>query len=93
MNHPTTVTPQRQEQVSEAALIARINRKLKHQDEMLRTARRYWADGHFLEHPDLGRYFVVDLFRNLVIQTHVDLEELGREVGALREFEQVASEE
>jgi len=55
--------------VTKGALIKRINRKLQHRDEQLRTAR-YVGREHY-EDFNLGRYYVVDL------------ERIGRELGVL----------
>jgi hypothetical protein len=35
----------------------------------------------------LGRYYIVDLYHNLVVDTYVDIEQLGREIGVLAEWE------
>ena len=69
--------------VSESAVIKRINRRLAKDGEQLRTRRseRYWSD--------LGTHYIVDS-NNCVTASHVDLEQLGRELGALRPGEAVA---
>ena len=67
--------------VSERALIQRINRKLRSNDEVLKTARGGRAEW------DLGRYYVVDFNMNAVMQKDVDLESLGRELNALQKHE------
>jgi transcriptional regulator of NAD metabolism len=61
------------------SLIARINRKLGHNSERLCAARV----GGRLE-SNVGRYYVLDVTRNVVIDTHVDLETLGRRLRILR---------
>ena len=38
---------------------------------------------------DVGRYFVVDLKRNVVAYSDVDLEQLGRELGVLQPWEKL----
>jgi hypothetical protein len=81
--------------VSERALFQRINRALNHEDERLRVARgSYYYESNcsrtWLEDRDLGRYYQVDLCRNALIDTHVDLEALGRELRVLRPWEQLA---
>jgi hypothetical protein len=72
-----------QTSVSTAAVIARINRRLKPDYEMLRRSRPRWRS-------TVGDYYVVDLYHNMILQTHVDVEAFGREVGALKGFEEVA---
>lgn len=69
--------------VSERALLQRINRKLRREDEVLkvsRTARMVSS---------VGRYYVVDVLRNIVSCQHVDPESLGRDLGVLREWEEL----
>lgn len=61
------------------ALLGRINRKLAHEGEQLRTLR---GDRYF---STLGRFYVVDVIENLVIASHVDPETWGRELGVLPE--------
>lgn len=70
--------------LTHAALLKRINRKLFHDGEVLRISRGAYPS------TDLGRYYVVDLFCNTVQCAHVDLAELGRELGVLRTEEQLA---
>lgn len=73
--------------VSKSALIARINRRLRYNDQRLRVARGFWTQW------DLGHYWVQDVRRNLVLRKFVDLEQLGRELGALAESEDLATGE
>jgi hypothetical protein len=71
--------------VSEQALIKRINRRIGGYDakrciawgERLRknNSDRWWSD--------LGGYYTVDWNSNAVTSAHVNLEQYGREVGAL----------
>jgi hypothetical protein len=65
------------------AVIQRINRKLAADDEVLKTLRGDRWRG------DLGDYYIVNINRNSVTAQHVDPEELGRELGVVRGFEQV----
>ena len=67
--------------ITDQALIKRINRKLAGIDEQLRKARSY-------DH-NLGWFYTVNTYRNWIVDTHVDLEELGRELGVLRPGEEV----
>jgi hypothetical protein len=64
-------------EVSEQALVKRINRVLAEQDQRVRRTRG--------ERPlrDLGRYWVQDFRRNFAVATNIDLEALGRELGCL----------
>lgn len=64
--------------VSESALRARINRKLAHDGERVVTPR--YGSQSWLEY---GPHFIVDN-RNIMQAWSCDLEELGRELGALR---------
>jgi hypothetical protein len=66
--------------ITEKALYQRINRKLRAQDEVLKRAR-----GNV--ETTLGDYYVVNVNRNYVAQHHVGLEQLGRELGVLAEWE------
>jgi hypothetical protein len=72
--------------VTPRAVIQRINRKLKPDDRMLRTARSPRVE------QDLGRYFIVNFNRNRIVEQHVDLEDLGRELGVLAAYEHVVGE-
>ena len=64
--------------VTRNALIKRINRRLAHQDERLCVSR---SDSAKLT---LGDFHILDIYRNLVVNMHVDLEELGTELGVLK---------
>jgi len=68
--------------VTERALLQRVNRRLAKSGGVLRKA---------LSPEPLGAFFVVDTNRNIVANTHVDLEKLGRELGVLRSWEEVAA--
>jgi hypothetical protein len=70
--------------ITERALIQRINRKLWHDDEVLKTARSERA--RF----DLGDYYVLDWRINGIVGKNVDPEEMGRELGVLKAWEKVA---
>jgi hypothetical protein len=86
---PETRTSQRKVPVTLKALMARINRRLRHEGrcgELLKTARSEGVER------DLGRYYLVDLDRNSVTRRDVDPEELGRELGALKQWEELARE-
>jgi hypothetical protein len=70
--------------VSQRAIIARINRKLKSEGEALKTLRsqRDWTT--------LGSFYTVDLNRNCVLDRHIKLEDYARECEALRPYEVLA---
>lgn len=70
--------------VSEKALLARINRKLRKDDEAVRRCR----DGKWSH--TLGRFYRVDLRRNAHLDNHINLEELGRELLVLKPHEKLA---
>jgi transcriptional regulator of NAD metabolism len=79
MFNQAQVVPSADRKITIAGLIARINRKLGHNGERLCAARV----GGRLE-SNVGRHYVLDMTRNVVIDTHVDLETLGRELRVLR---------
>ena len=69
--------------VSMRALIQRINRKLKPENETLKVLRGdRWRN-------DLGNYFIVDFYRNVVVAQHVEPEKLGRELEVLKPWEHI----
>jgi len=74
--------------VSERALFARINRKVHDNDLKIcrcRPDRRGYND--------LGDYYTVDWRINGIMHTHLDLEDYGREVGVLKDYEELATQE
>ncbi len=76
--------PQRTIPVSRRALIQRINRRLSDDGEMLKAIRsERWRH-------ELGDYHTIDIPTNSISRKHVDLEALGRELGALQKFEHLA---
>lgn len=79
-------------QVSERALVARINRKLAKSNQQLRRIRVTWDGSKMYVDSNLGRYYLVNEEKNYVVRTHVDVEALGQEVGVLKGWEQLASE-
>ncbi len=72
--------------ISERALIARINRKLKPDSERLKKLR---GDRGLM---DLGRYYIIDLKNGLLTQANVDLEETARSMGVLQPWERLDEE-
>ena len=73
--------------VTVRAVTQRINRALRARGETLKAARGVRA------RQDLGDYYTIQVDRNAVVDTHVDLERLARELGALAPYEQVVSDE
>ena len=73
--------------VSMRALIQRINRKLAHEEEMLKTTRGARAISR------LGRYYRLNVNRNFVIDTRVDPVALARELGVLNHYEVVVEDD
>ena len=70
--------------VSERALLLRINRRLKSDLEAVKKTR-----GGPRRFSDLGDYYWVDYRRNFMLNHHLDLEAVGREMGVLAEWEMV----
>jgi len=64
-----------------------------------RVARRLLADGLVLHksaarsrwHPSLGDYFLTRAGDRYVVTTHVDLDDLARDLGALSAYEAIAT--
>lgn len=75
--------------ITERALLKRINRSLAEDGQMVRKTRalrRPW-----IEYPQgFGPFHRHDLRRNFVLETDLDLEGFAREIGILREGEQMA---
>jgi hypothetical protein len=73
--------------VTVRALTQRINRTLREKNQRLKLPRGAQA------RLDLGGigYYVIDCRRNRIVADHVDIEVLGRKLGALREWEEVRS--
>lgn len=66
--------------VTERALTQRINRKLRADNEVLRSTR-WW------ERSDLGRFYIVNTRINCIAGKDVDIEKLGHELGVLKPWE------
>jgi len=65
------------------ALVQRINRRLRDQDEILKTPRgsaRY----------ELGDYYVLNVSRNYIVEKDVDPEKFGRKLAVLQDWEALA---
>lgn len=70
------------EGVSPPAVLARINRKLRKKDLVLRKCRNLSSAC-----AALGDYYLMDSNQNLLIDTHVNLEKFARDEGCLAEWE------
>lgn len=70
-------------QVSLGALIQRINRRLRKEDEVMKKSRSERV------RLDLGDYYILDFNRNFIVAQYVDPEAFGREIGALESYETV----
>jgi hypothetical protein len=68
--------------VSERALIARINRKLKPDEQALKI-KRGWRSS-------LGNFYLVSYSGNYILNEDVDPEALGRNLGVLQAWEAVS---
>ncbi len=71
--------------VSERALFARINRVLAKEEKSLRRCREDSSS-----YRDCGRYYIIDIRRNYVMNTDVDLAAFAKELGLLRPFEELS---
>jgi len=65
--------------ISENALIARINRRLAHEEQRLRKSRKWSLD--------TGNYYIVDIRFNTIVAAYDDLVEVARDVGVMRMVE------
>jgi hypothetical protein len=75
--------------VSERALIQRINRRIGGYDAKTCTVwgERLRKNSSERGYSDLGWFYTVDMYSNYVTSAHLNLEQYGREVGALTERE------
>ena len=72
--------------VSRRTLIQRINRKLAHENKVLRATRCG------VDHAILGDYYIVDTHFNAVTATHCDPAKLAKELGVLADYESTQEE-
>jgi hypothetical protein len=78
--------------VTERALIARINRKLKAEGRVLKVKRGGWRND------TSGPYYLLDVEHNAVIagssaHNRIDLEKFAKKLGALEEYEEIVESE
>ena len=76
---------QQQVNVSERAVMQRINRRLTREDKRIHRARR-WP-----EHLKLGKHYIIDELKNVVCDSHVFIEQYAREIGAMQPWECLVS--
>ena len=68
------------------ALIQRINRKLKPDNQQLKVTRgQRWRS-------NLGDYYIVDTYRNNIVNSGIDPESYGRKLGCIEAYETVVEE-
>jgi len=72
--------------VTRRALFQRIDRVLWKAGERLRTYRGGTSRSA------LGDLYIVDVKRNVVTGSHIDLERYGRELGVLKPYERLVEE-
>lgn len=75
------------DKVSRRALVARMNRILSNQGEILRKSRPDSSAWY-----ELGEYYTLDLRYGAVVLRHINLETEARQLGVLRDAEQLAEE-
>lgn len=77
--------------ISEGALVRRVNRRLKAENHQMKRTRGFWAGNHVHHYEDsnLGRFYVVDLMRNFVVDSFIDLEKYARDLGVMTKDEKV----
>jgi hypothetical protein len=73
-------------EITQRSLYARIARKLAKDGKQLRTARSAAMESN------VGRYYIIDTYRNEVVDYRLDLITLGKDLGLLQPWEEVAVE-
>lgn len=68
------------------AVTKRVNRRLAHRGQALRTVRGDRGADY------LGRHYIIDIYSNAVVDTRVDPLALGRELGVVHECEVLPEE-
>lgn len=69
--------------ITKGALFQRLRRRLAKDGHILKATR-----GERYRH-DLGDFFTVDEWNNVVVDRQINLEPLGRELGVLKAYEQM----
>ena len=70
--------------VARRAVFARLARHLNKENLMLKKSRE---DSRWLS--DLGDYYIVNATNNTIASAHINLEELAKEEGLLKPFEEL----
>jgi hypothetical protein len=80
--------------VTERALMQRVNRKLAKEDQMIRKSRPFYDHGSRtpIFDQNTGEFFRINTARNWLVEGHVDLEVLARELGVLAAWEELRGE-
>jgi hypothetical protein len=73
--------------VSKRALIARLNRKLRADDEIIKTTR-----GSTRARQEMGEFFVIDTRTRGMVADNIDLEDYGRSYECLQPYESLSDE-
>ena len=71
--------------VTKRAIVQRINRALAREGQKLIARRGKWRS-------ELGDFYIVDVIRNAITNEYVDLEDCGRGLKVLAEWEQLEVE-
>lgn len=79
-------------QVSKDAIIKRINRGLVNQIDPRETRKLRTARGMRMI-ANVGNHYIVNVSLNVVVDTHVDIEDYARAWGHMREWEQLRQDE
>jgi hypothetical protein len=71
-------------QVTTRALVQRIDRLLAKDGQMLKKTRKKsrWFS-------ETGEYFIINFKQNAIVAKDIKLEKLGRELGALKDYEKL----
>ena len=69
--------------ISEQALVQRINRVLKKDMQVLKKTRGERT------RMDVGDYYIIDYYRNIHLESFVDLQELGRRLKVMETNERL----
>jgi hypothetical protein len=73
--------------ITERALFQRLKRRLeKHYGQLLRKSR----EGRVMI--DLGEYYAIDIYRNVIVRTHIDLEQLAKDEKVMHPLEKLIKE-
>jgi hypothetical protein len=70
--------------LNERALVARINRKLFGDDQVLKKLR---PNSRWLN--DLGEFYLLDTRKNGIIGKHIDLVTLAKKIGVMTDYEEL----